>query len=249
MARPNGRLNDDETVRRRSGWLIPLCIFGVTFVLSAVLLVYYLAPRGDALFNEQATPVSRNDIVTLSVGGKPFHIPANYLIYESARRGGEHPKIVFFALLPDLDGWSNWAADSFESDAPDSRVVYYTLHTDRQGLKETDRLARVLLDYVVDRHGRPGPFGLTQYEFRTDTGYRGDDLLVGQTEAGPVVLRCVKPAPEVPSPNCLREELVAPNLSLSVRFKRSYLENWHDIAVRTDKLIAKFREAPHPAAK
>lgn len=243
-----GRLNDDETVRRRSGWLIPLSIFAVTFALSAVMLLYYLAPRRDDLFNEQTSPTSRSDPIALTVAGSRFHIPANYLMYKSSRSGGDRKRVALFALLPDLDGWSNWAADAFDNEGPDSRVVYLTLHQDQVGLKEVDRLNRVQLDYVVDRKGRAGPYGLTQYEFRADTGYRGDELLVGQTEHGPVVLRCVKLSPQVPNPSCLREMLVAPGVSVSIRFKRSHLPEWLDIATRIDKLMAKFRDQPGRAA-
>jgi len=246
MARQTGRrtarLNDDETVRRRSGWLIPLSVFGVTFLLSAAFLLYYLAPRGDSLFSEQTAPTSRGDVVTLRVGGRPFRIPANYLIYESARSGGERSEVALFALLPDLDGWSNWAGDAFASNAVDSRVVYLTIHKDKLGVKEADRLSRVYLDYVTDRRGRAGPYGLTLYEFRQDTGYRGDELYVGQTETGPVVMRCVTLSESVPNPSCLREMLLAPGVGLTLRFKRYYLQDWQDIAAKTDRLIASFRE-------
>ncbi len=241
-----GRLNDDETVRRRSGWLIPLSFFGVTFVLSAVMLLYYLAPRGDSLFNEQAAPTSRSDVVAVSVSGRPFRIPANYLMYGSARTGGERPEIAIFALLPDFSGWSNWAADEFASNAVDSRVVYLTIHKDKLGLNEADKLARVYNDYLADRRGAEGPYGLRQYVFRQNTGYRNEDLLVGQTDAGPVVLRCVKLSPEVPSPSCLRETALAPGVSLTMRFKRAHLAEWRDITAATDKLIAGFRK---PAGK
>jgi hypothetical protein len=247
MGRQTGRFNDDdETVRKRSGWLIPVSVFAVTFVLSALILLFYLAPNGPGLFEEQAAPTSRSDIVTLSVAGRPFAIPANYLIYDSARTGGERKEIALFALLPDLSGWSNWAADEFASNTAESRVAYLTIHKEQHGLKESDKLARVYLDYVADRKGGEGPYGLRQYVFRPDIGYRSEDLFVGQTAAGPVVLRCVKLTPEVPSPSCLRETLLAPGVSLSLRFKRAHLEDWQDVAAKTDKLMAAFRK---PAGK
>ena len=238
MGRQAGRYDDDETVRRRSGWLIPLIVFALTAALSAGLMLYYLRP--PSLGAEPTVPTSRSDTVAVSVSGRPFNIPANYLMYDSTRTGGEKPEIAIFALLPDLSGWSNWAADEFTSNAPDSRVVYLTLHQDRLGLKETDKLARVYQDYFADRRGFAGPYGLHQYAFRTDTGYRAEDLFVGQSPAGPVVLRCVKQSDAVPSPSCLRETLVAPGVALSLRFKRAHLEDWQDITAKTDKLIAGF---------
>lgn len=241
MVRQFGRqpahMNDDETLRKRSGWLIPLSVFGVTFVLSAMILLYYLAPPSASLFAKQAAPTARADLISLRVGGRPFRIPANYLIYDSTRSGGDRPEVALFALLPDFAGWSDWAGDAFASNAADSRVVYLTIHEDRLGLKEADKLARVYMDYVVDRQGSPGPYGLTQYAFRPDSGYHSQDLFVGP---GPVVLRCDRQNDAVPSPSCLREVLLAPGVSLAIRFKRAHLESWPAIVAKSDALIASF---------
>lgn len=233
------RLNDDETVRRRSGWLIPLSVFGVTFALSTAFLVYYLAPSRDSLRHETASPTSRADLVETSVGARPLRIAANYLIYESARKGGPRDEIALFALLPDLTGWSNWAADDFASNDANSKVVYLTVKA-KQSLSEADKLKRVWPDYIVDRNGTDGPHGLRQYAFRADSGYRNEDLFVGQTDAGPVVLRCVRLASDVPSPNCLREKPLASGVSLTLRFKRAHLADWRDITAKADRLIASF---------
>lgn len=233
--------DDDETVRKRSGWLIPLGVFVVTFVLSAMFLLLYLAPSAPSLFDEQVAPTSRTDIITLRVNGRSFHVPANYLLYASARQGGDRNEIAMFALLPDMTGWSNWAADEFNSNTPDSRVVYLTVHKDKIGLDEADKFKRVYLDYVTERNGAPGLYELRQYAFRQDTGYRAEDLYVGHSESGTVVLRCVRPSHDVPSPSCLREMLLARGVSLSYRFKRSHLAEWREIAANTDRLMASFQ--------
>jgi hypothetical protein len=238
----NRSTDDDETVRKRSGWLIPFGVFAVTFVLSAMFLLLYLAPTAPSLFEEQIMPTSRSDIIALTVNGRAFRIPANYLLYASARQGGEHREVAMFALLPDLEGWSNWSADAFAGNTPDSRVVFLTIHKERLGLTEADKLKRVYLDYVIDRHGTDGPYGLHQFAFRRDTGYRNEDLFVGQSAAGPVVLRCVKPAVDVPSPSCLRETLLANGTALSYRFKRNHLSDWQEMTSRMDKLIAAFQK-------
>lgn len=240
MQRHMSRMNDDETVRKRSGWILPLGIFGVTFVLSALVLLLYLAPTASNPFNEEAAPTSRSDSVALSVGGHPLRVPANYLIFDSTRTGGERKEAALFALIPDFRGWSNWAADEFASNAPDSRVAYLTLRIDQAGLKEADKLKRVYFEHVTDKTGSEGPYGLRQYAFRKDTGYRSEDLFVGTTPSGPVVLRCVQPSPEVPSPSCLRETLLAPGLSVSLRFKRAHLENWLTITAKADALADSF---------
>ncbi len=235
--------DDDETIRRRSGWLIPLGIFLVTFALSALFLLLYLAPSAPSLFEEQISPTSRSDIIALKVHGHRLYIPANYLEFESARRGGEKREIALFALLPDMSGWSNWEAQTFAGNSPDLPVVYMLIRDDKLNLSETDRLKRVYMGYVTNVNGTPGSYDLTQYEFREDSGYHNEDLFVGQTDKGPQVLRCVRFAPEVPSPSCLRDISIAQGVSLSYRFKRAHLSKWREISENIDKLIASFSKA------
>lgn len=237
--------DDDETVRKRSGWWIPLGVFVVTFILSAMFLLLYLAPTAPSLFEEQVVPTSRSDIIQLQVNGHAFRVPANYLLYASARQGGERREIAMSALLPDMTGWSNWDAENFNSNAPDSRVVLLTIKKE-SGLSEADKLKRMYSDYVTDKGGVSGPYGLRQYAFRADTGYHAEDLYVGETGHGPVVLRCVRPSHDVPSPGCLRKTQLTGGVSLSYRFKRSHLAEWREITANVEKLIASFQK---PAAR
>jgi hypothetical protein len=231
---------DDETIRKRSGWLIPLGVLVVTFLLSAMFLLLYLAPSAPSLFEEQISPTSRTDAIRLRVHGRTFHVPANYLEYESARQGGDRKEVALFALIPEMSGWSNWEAQSFAGNAPDSGVVYLLIRDERLGLTEAERFQRVYLGYVTNPHGVAGPYGLRQYEFREDSGYHNEDLFVGETAKGPMVLRCVRIAADVPSPSCLRDMLIAPGVSLSYRFKRAHLSEWQQIGDGVDRLIASF---------
>ena len=66
--------DSDDTVRRRSGWLIPLAVIAVIVVLSALFLLYYLAPTAPPLFTEQQSPTSSTDIAMLEVGPAKFWI-------------------------------------------------------------------------------------------------------------------------------------------------------------------------------
>jgi hypothetical protein len=236
--------DESEDIQKRPGWLIPLAVFLVVAALSAILMLYYLVPSGPNPFQEQITPTSNGDKVTLSVQGRRFYIPANYLQYESARRGGEHREIAMFATLPDLNGWSNWQTDSFNDNTADSTVVTFLIREEKSGLTEVGKLKRVYMGYVRDAKGKPGPFGLTQYEFRPDTGYRDEDLYIGQAANGTTVLRCERLSAEVPSPKCLRDETISNGLALTYRFKRVHLAKWRVIADGVDKLMVSFRQAP-----
>jgi hypothetical protein len=236
--------DDDETIRKRSGWLIPLGVFLVTFVLSALFLLIYLAPSAPGLFEEQVSPTSRSDIITVKVNGRALHIPANYLEYESARQGGDRREIALYALLPEMTGWSNWEAQSFTDNGVDSPVVEMRIRQDNLNLSEADRLQRVYMGYVLNPRGKEGPFGLRQYAFRGDSGYHDEDLFVGESDTGLLLIRCVRLRPNVTSPNCMRDVPVARGVSLFYRFKRAHLSKWREIDEGVDKLIASFEKAP-----
>lgn len=234
----------EGTIKKRPGWAIPLGVFLVTCALSALILLYYLAPTAPNFLDEQVAPTSRTDMIALRVHGLKLWIPANYFQYESSRRGGAQKDVSLFALLPDAAGWSNWLASAFLGNTADSAVVYILIRDERLNLTEADRLSRIYLAYVTDPKGKPGPFGLTQFTFRDDTGYRNEDLFVGSTPTGPVLLRCVRFSPTIPSPGCMRDTPIAHNVALSYRFKRAHLAQWREIGKVMGGLIARFKTEP-----
>jgi hypothetical protein len=233
--------NLDDTIQQRSGWLIPIGVFAVTAVLSALLLLFYLAPTPTSFIEADPAPTSRTDPITLSVGAVKLVIPANYILYKSARQGGARPDVALVATYPDFHGYSDWRSQLFVGNAVDSPVIYMLIRQEPLDLTEAERLQRIYLNFVSDPAGEPGPFGLTQYTFRDDSGYRGEDLFVGTTPAGPVVLQCVRFSQQVPSPSCLRDMRLKRGVALSYRFKRAHLADWRAIVTGIDVLVQTFR--------
>jgi len=230
----------DDTVRQRSGWLIPIAVFVLTAVLSALFLLFYLAPTPTSFIEEHPSPTSRSEPVYLSVDGHALTIPANYLLYSGARRGGSRAEVELYATIPDFHGYSDRESQVFASNGADSPVIFMLIREDRFNLGEAARLRRVYSNYVADPAGKRGPFDLTEYSFRDDSGYRGEDLFVGQAGQGLVVMRCVRLSQDVPSPSCLRDATLARGISITYRFKRAHLANWRQIAEGVDKLTHSF---------
>src|SRR5581483_6444137 len=119
-------------------------------------------------------------------------------------------------------------------------IIFMLVHEDPVNLPESERFKRIYLNYVVDTQGAPGPFGLTQYAFREDSGYRGEDLFIGTDAKGMVVMHCARLSQTVPSPNCLRDVPVSSTVALSYRFKRSHLAQWREIDDGIMGLIRRF---------
>lgn len=225
--------------RERSGWLIPLAILVVIAVLGGITYVLYLAPTPSELIEEQVARIGDETPVTLTVSSQTFHVPANYIPYASARKGGAFTELKLNALLPDLKGYSSGDASAFTWESANSRLVDIRLRAttipDERGW-----LDRVYLPQVEDRDGTPGPFGLTKFTFRPNSSYRDIELYVAQSEAGPIVIRCSKAVSDSVAGACFREWPIARGVAFSYRFKRAQLPNWREIdkAVRT--LLASF---------
>ncbi len=232
--------NRQEDVRQHSGWLVPLVVFVVTAGLSALFLLFYLAPNPTSLIEQHTTPTALTTPVAVTLDRLSLVVPANYIMYRSARQGGPRKDLALFAVLPDLRGYTTADAQAFTDHSADSPVIYILLREEHLNLPESERLKRIYMNYVVDAAGRPGPFGLTQYVFRDDSGYRDEDLFVGHRNGKPIVMRCWRFAADMPSPSCLRDQRLSRGVAMTYRFKRANLGQWWEIAEGVRTLITGF---------
>jgi hypothetical protein len=225
--------------RERSAWLIPLAVFLVTAVLIGMVIIWYIAPTPSELIEEQAAPTGVDTPVTLKIGAQQFTIPANYLPFASARKGGSFSEVKLIALLPDLEGYSSGQSAEFSPDKADSRLLNIRMRA-QVALDERTRLDRIYLPQVASRDGAPGPFNLTQFTFGPNSSYRDDELFVGQTENGPAVIRCSRPVSDSLAASCLREQPIGTGVAASYRFKRTHLAEWAAIDKAVRALFARF---------
>jgi|SRR5437016_4730533 len=267
MPPPRRDTSFGANIKEHSGWWAPAAVVAAVVLLSLFVLVYYFVPNPVSLIEERPSPSTRIDRVATKVGSHTFMVPANYLVFASARKGGARRAIDIAASLPDFRGYSDAERALFTASGSTSPIVHIKIREEPYNVPEAARLARVYLNQVVDPRGTPAPFGLTQYEFRDDSGYRGEDLFVGRDErpsplAGEgsarvvrrslgesgsarvrstiVVLLCERPGTDVPSPNCLRDYPLGNGAALSYRFKRTRLAKWRDIARGMSRLITSF---------
>lgn len=226
-----------QKIHQHSGWLIPL-VFGVAILLlSGLFLGWYLRPGPRT----PATPTGQSNIVKLTIRGTAFAIPANYIQSPAARAGGDQPGLVLAALFPSLRGYSDSEAKLFQENTPDSPVIRINLRADASNLDAAARLQRVYKPYVTTAEGAKGPFELTQYAFRQNSGYERNDLLVGRNGDRLVLLLCERAAGDLSSPNCLAtDQPLTHRLSFSYRFKRAYLARWREIDSGVGGLVRKF---------
>ena len=228
-----------QDIHQHSGWLIPVAFLFAILLLSGVFLGWYLRPGPRAA----GAPTGQSNIVALTVRGAAFAIPANYIESAAARSGGDQESLALAALFPSFDGYSDNDARLFQGNAPDSPVIHLTLRGDPNDLAPAARLARIYMPYISNPAGAAGPFALTQYGFRKDSGYKQNDLFAGNGAGGLVLLLCERASPDLPSPNCLAiDRPLARQLSFSYRFKRAYLAHWREMSAGVNGLIKRFEK-------
>jgi len=226
-----------DEMHGHSGWLIPFAFVSAILLLSGLFLGWYLRPGP----RPAAALTGNSDLVHLTVRGATFAIPANYIENAAARSGGEQDSLALAVLFPSWRGYSEADARLFQGNAPDSPVIHLALRRDANNLDAASRLKRIYMPYVEKQAA--GPFGLTQYRFRADSGYEQNDLFAGDGADGLLLLLCERSASELPSPNCTAvDRPLARTLSMSWRFKRAYLARWREMAGGVDALVSKFKE-------
>ena len=226
--------------REYSGWLIPLTVFVVTAIFSTLFLVYYFAPSPQQLTRTRPAPTDSGELVMLSIAGTGFHIPSNYILFSADRRGDEIEELSLIALFPGLQGYTLADAQEFTSNAPDARVIYIGVRTERVALSQEEKLARVYRPHLVEHDGTRTSSGAMRYTFLEDSGYRNEELYVRDGQNGTMLIRCTLSTADVPSPNSLGDILLSDGIAATYRFKRAHVAQWQDIESGARALLGAF---------
>jgi hypothetical protein len=226
-----------QELHRHSGWWFPAVFLLAVLTLCGLLLGWYLRPG-----LRSASPTRQSHTLGVSIGGVFFTIPANY--FETQDTASERKNVTLMALFPSWRGYADADAGLFADNAPDSPLIRLSLRADSNGLDGHARLERIYRPHLTDPKGTKASFGLTRYSFLGGSGYRDYELFAGETAKDQELLLCERATSQFSSPNCLAvDRPLAPNVSFSYRFKRSYLARWREISTGVEKLLTKFRGA------
>lgn len=239
MAR--GRQTDDELVRERPAWMIPLLVFAGVLTFSGIFLYYYFGPTPAELLGRDARASSASDGIEFIIADQRFVIPENYTRYPAQRGGGRMTMVDMHALLPGLQPYAPDLQDSFADNSIRSNVIYLSLSQRDAALNSSRRLKEIYSKYLASAEPEEGPDGLQLFRFRDDTGYANQDLLVGKdAEERIFLLICDRRSALIESPNCSRSVLLGPRLELSYRYKRHHIDEWRTIDRSVAALVDRF---------
>jgi hypothetical protein len=231
-------------VHRHSSWAMPAILLLITGAIGVGIFIYLTGPTVQELRGTAPSPTDSPEPVDLKVDGIAFRSPAYSTESPVARAGGDQEEVDLHVLLPDLHPWTQTDKAAFESNAPDARVVRFTLKPDHQRLTDDQRFERALRPQTVNPQGVPGPHGLTQFDFPPGLGYDDVQIFTAQLDAKTLlVLRCDKVGAREFGPSCIRQTRTPDGVGLTYRFKRAHLADWQTIDSGITQLVAGFRAA------
>ncbi len=229
-------------VHAHSSWMLPALLLGVAAAIAAGVFFYLTGPTVDEIQGNVTSPTASAAKADIRVDGVLFRIPANYTKLSRSRYDGDQDDVPMHALLPGMSPWSPGDAKAFASNAPDSRVVHFTLAIDRTPLTYQEKFERGIKPRADNPEGEPGPFGLTQYKFSLGTGYENTEWFSAKLDDGSeLVMRCDASANPDFGSSCMRVARLRDNVGLTYKFKRTHLAQWKAIEAGIMSLVDSFR--------
>lgn len=229
-------------VHAHSSWILPAVLLVIAAGIAIGIFVYLTGPTVDEIQGNLPAPTSSSNTADIRVDGARFRIPANYTKFRRSRYNGDQDDVPMHALLPGMSPWAAGDAAAFASNAPNARVIHFTLAMDRAPLTYQQKFERGIKPLAQVPEGEQGPFGLTQFKFGPGTGYEKTEWFTAKLEDGSeLVMRCdASPNPDFGS-SCMRVTRLRGNVGLTYKFKRAHLAQWQKIEADMMALVESFR--------
>jgi hypothetical protein len=211
-------------------------------VLAAGIVVSYMLwptwPSGPIPLNAPAMPITVANVL--------FDVPPAAIRAAVQRHPGPHERVDLAFLWPSLTPpqpdarGADQAAAGNDDDAAakpvdTTRRLFLTIAGLGTVLPPANRL-RTIYPRYIEAQAAAGPDGLAIVPFRAGTPYEGEDLVYVGTTPEQFFARCTRQVGTVRG-TCLHERLVD-TAEVTLRFPRSWLEDWRGVAAGADRLMA-----------
>jgi hypothetical protein len=179
----------------------------------------------------------------IMVGGVAFNVPPAAIRFKVQRRPGAQARIDLSFVWPSLTP-PDLSIKPLPTETPDiGDRLFVTIAAGDNTLSPGERLKTIYPRYA-DAAPIIGPDGLSLQGFRDGSPYQGEDLILEPASPERFLLRCTRQIAATPA-MCLHERRID-GADLTVRFPRSWLEDWLAVAYGIDRLIGSFRPTPAP---
>ena len=202
----------------------------VFYAFAAMALLSVAISVGGKWFGRSIVMGGYTDDTTLReivIGNDVIAVPANFIRFERARYDGIASRLDLYLRYPQMDGYSEAARDDFNHAGPGKNIVFLSFEARMMSRDMSGRFAPIYSALIV-QPGRPGPGGITLYDFTERSGYLNEVLAVAERPGkDPFMARCLSGASAADSlAPCERDVHVGDDLSLTYRFPREFLGDW-----------------------
>jgi hypothetical protein len=171
------------------------------------------------------------EILDIFIGQDHLRLPANAVRTDTQRKTGPAEQIDLVLTWPELQGYSHENRNRFYDLTAAGGLIFVevsqrTMTHDMAG--RFDPIYRLLLQPQPSN----GPAGLIQYNFRENSSYRGEALLVSPDEGSPsFAIRCILSADTEAASNtdCQYDTEAGQDLTIMTRYSKDLLTQWKDI--------------------
>jgi hypothetical protein len=194
-----------------------------------------------------SAPVPLNaPAIPITVANVLFDVPPAAIRAAVQRHPGPHERVDLAFLWPSLtppqseaQGAGQPAAgnddDAAAKPVDTTQRLFVTIAGLGSVLPPADRL-RTIYPRYIEAQATAGPDGLAIVQFRVGTPYDGEDLVYVGTTPEQFFARCTRPVGTVRG-TCLYERLID-TAEVTLRFPRTWLEDWRGVAAGVDRLMA-----------
>jgi hypothetical protein len=232
-----------RNIRRsaRGRLMLPFACLAL-LVLAAGIVVSYMLwptwPSGPVPLNAPTMPITVANVL--------FDVPPAAIRAAVQRHPGPHERVDLAFLWPSLTPpqpdakAADQPAAENDGDAAAKPVdttqrLFVTIAALGTLLPPAERL-RTIYPRYIEAQATAGPEGLAIVPFRTGTPYDGEDLIYVGTTPEQFFTRCTRQVGAVRG-TCLYERQID-TAEVTLRFPRSWLEDWRGVAASVDRLMA-----------
>jgi hypothetical protein len=214
--------------------LLALLVLGAGIFVSFVLWPTW--PSRPVPLDAPAIPITVANVL--------FDVPPAAIRAAVQRHPGPHERVDLAFLWPSLtppqpDGKGQEAADNDANaaakPADTMERLFVTIAPLGSVLPPAERL-RTIYPRYIEAQAAAGPEGLAIVPFRTGTPYEGEDLVYVGDNPEQFFARCTRQIGAVRG-TCLHERLIDA-AEVTLRFPRTWLDDWRGIAAAVDRLMA-----------
>jgi hypothetical protein len=213
-----------------------LLIVSLALALLAVgYVAFVLWPRwpGPDLLGAPALPVT--------VAGELFNVPPAAIRIATQRHAGPQERLDLAFLWPSLHPPDPTAKPALSEEPNALDRLFVTIAAADGTVAPAERINTIFRRYLAEERFE-SPDGLTIMSFRDGTPYQGEDLYLDAAAPARFMTRCTRPGAGGTPGMCLYEQRVG-STSVTVRFPREWLADWHGLARAVERLVASLRAA------